>query len=259
MQWLEDRPVARLPEGVLTDRLLELGALSRLLEDGDPLRNPPPDVPLPVVALSGTGGRFGLVVERLREVQALVVRAPELIGLDRHLVSGLAFDRQDRPVLVLEPGALAARLHASIPVAPARAVPSEQGPRPEPGSGPQATILVVDDSITTRTLEKTILQAQGYRVLVAVDGVQALGVLRTAQWEVDVVVADVEMPRLDGFGLLAAMRADPRLRSIPTVLMTSRNAEADVRRGLELGARAYIAKQEFDQGALLSTIGQLLS
>ena len=72
------------------------------------------------------------------------------------------------------------------------------------------------------------------------------------------MVADVEMPRLDGFGLLAAMRADPRLRRIPAVLMTSRNAEGDIRRGLELGARAYIAKQEFDQGALLAAIGQLL-
>ena len=72
------------------------------------------------------------------------------------------------------------------------------------------------------------------------------------------MVADVEMPRLDGFGLLAAMRADPRLQAIPTVLMTSRDAEADVKRGLELGARAYIAKQEFDQGVLLATIGRLL-
>ena len=253
VQWLEDRPVARLPEGVLPDRLLELGALLRLLEDGDPLRDPEPGVVLPVAVLAGTGGRFGLVVGRLREVQALVVRAPELVGLDRLLVAGIAFDRQDRPVLVLEPDALAARLRASAPVAPA---PAMRDPRPEPK--PQATILVVDDSITTRTLEKTILQAQGYRVLVAVDGMEALGILRTSQREVDVVVADVEMPRLDGFGLLAAMRADLRLRSIPTVLMTSRNAEADVRRGLELGARAYIAKQEFDQGALLSTIGQLL-
>ena len=275
VQWLEDRPVARLPEGVLPqgvlpqgvlpDRLLELGALSRLLGDGDPLRQPQPGVPLPVAVLSGTGKRFGLVVERLCEVQALVVRAPELVGLDRQLVAGLAFDRQDRAVLVLDPDAVAARLRASVPAAPAPAVSgpgpgsgprSGQGPRPE--TRPQATILVVDDSITTRTLEKTILQAQGYRVLVAVDGVEALGVLRTSQWGVDVVVADVEMPRLDGFGLLAAMRADPRLRSIPTVLMTSRNADADVKRGLELGARAYIAKQAFDQGALLSTIGQLL-
>ncbi len=264
VQWLEDRPVARLPEGVLPDRLLELGALSRLLEDSDPLRNPQPGAVLPVAVLSGTGNRFGLVVERLCEVQALVVRAPELVGVDRHVVAGIAFNRQDRPVLVLEPDALAARLRASVSVAPARAVPGVRASGPDPRSGPQATILVVDDSITTRTLEKTILQAQGYRVLVAVDGMEALSILRTSQQEgtpqqeVDVVVADVEMPRLDGFGLLAAMRADPRLRSIPTVLMTSRNAEADVRRGLELGARAYIAKQEFDQGALLSTIGQLL-
>ncbi len=258
VQWLEDRPVARLPEGVLPDLLLELGALSRLLEDGDPLRDPQPGVVLPVAVLSGTGGRFGLVVERLCEVQALVVRAPELVGVDRHVVAGIAFDRQDRPVLVLDPDALAARLRASVPAAPAPAVPAVRASEPQPRPGPHATILVVDDSITTRTLEKTILQAQGYRVLVAVDGVEALSILRTSQQEVDVVVADVEMPRLDGFGLLAAMRADPRLRSIPTVLMTSRNAEADVRRGLELGARAYIAKQEFDQGALLSTIGQLL-
>ncbi len=252
VEWLQNRPVARLPDGVLPDRLLELGALARLLEDADPLRDPQASVPLPVAVLSGTAGRFGLVVERLCEVQALVVRAPELVGLDRHLVSGVALVGQDRPVLVLEPDALAARLRADVPPAPARTAPETYLPRP------QATILVVDDSITTRTLEKTILQAQGYRVLVAVDGMEALGVLRTAQWEVDVVVADVEMPRLDGFGLLAAMRADPRLRAIPTVLMTSRNAEADVRRGLELGASAYIAKQEFDQGALLSTIGQLL-
>ncbi len=94
--------------------------------------------------------------------------------------------------------------------------------------------------------------------MVAVDGLAALDALRTAQWEIDVVVADVEMPRLDGFGLLAAMRDDPRLAGVPTILMTSRNQQADIRRGLELGARAYIAKQDFDQGTLLSTIAQLL-
>ncbi len=278
VEWLENRPVARLPDGALPDgmlpggvspggalpdRLLELGALLRLLEDVDPLRDLQPEVPLPVAVLSGTGGRFGLVVERLCEVQALVVRAPELVGLDRQLVAGIALGPQDRPVLVLEPDALVARLRSAAPAAraarkPEPAAEPARAPQRPDASRPQATILVVDDSITTRTLEKTILQAQGYRVLIAVDGIEALGVLRTAQWEVDVVVADVEMPRLDGFGLLAAMQADPRLRAIPTVLMTSRNAEADVRRGLELGARAYIAKQEFDQGALLSTIGQLL-
>ncbi len=271
VQRLENRPVARLPEGALPEgalpegalpedalpeRLLELGALARLLDGSDALRDP--DRVLPVAVLSGSGGRFGLVVERLREVRSLLVRAPELVGLDRELVAGMALVEQGRPVPVLEPDALVARLRAALPAVPADApAPAGEASRPE-AARPQATILVVDDSITTRTLEKTILQAQGYRVLIAVDGMEALGMLRTAQWEVDVVVADVEMPRLDGFGLLAAMNADPRLRGIPTVLMTSRSAESDVKRGLELGARAYIAKQEFDQGRLLATIGQLL-
>ena len=256
---LQDRVVARLP-GAQPDRLLELGALARLLDGADPLRDSPGAF-LSVAVLSGPEGRFGLVVERLCEVQSLVVRAPELVGLDRELVAGVALASQDRPVPVLEPDALATRLRAAT-VSPPASLPvgaplwTEAARRQ--AASPQATILVVDDSITTRTLEKTILQAQGYRVLIAVDGMEALDVLRTAQWEVDVVVADVEMPRLDGFGLLAAMRADPRLRAIPTVLMTSRNAEGDIRRGLELGARAYIAKQEFDQGALLAAIGQLL-
>ncbi len=208
-------------------------------------------------ALLAVGGRRCLVVvDRLRDVRTLLVRAPDLVGLDRRLVAGLATDGEGRPVPVLEPHALLdALLDAPTPTRMRGATaPTVVAARPRA----PATILVVDDSITTRTLEKTILQAQGYRVLVAVDGLAALDALRTAQWEVDVVVADVEMPRLDGFGLLAAMRDDPRLAGIPTILMTSRNQQADIRRGLELGARAYIAKQEFDQGTLLSTIAQLL-
>ncbi len=203
--------------------------------------------------LAVSGRRCLLVVERLRDVRTLLVRAPDLVGIDRRLVAGLATDGEGRTVLVLEPHALLAALLDAPPPAVA-AIPPAAAARP----AAPATILVVDDSITTRTLEKTILQAQGYRVMVAVDGLAALDALRTAQWEIDVVVADVEMPRLDGFGLLAAMRDDPRLAGVPTILMTSRNQQADIRRGLELGARAYIAKQDFDQGTLLSTIAQLL-
>ncbi len=216
---------------------------------------------LPAVLLAAGGRRCAVLVERLHDVSTLLVRAPDLVGIDRRLVAGIAADGRNRPVLVLEPKAVLDRLLSAPPPNPGRA--GAGGSTAAPGraivrpSAP-ATVLVVDDSITTRTLEKTILQAQGYRVLVAVDGLAALEALRTAQWEVDVVVADVEMPRLDGFGLLAAMRDDPRLAGIPTVLMTSRNQRDDIRRGLELGARAYLAKQEFDQGTLLATIAQLL-
>ena len=120
------------------------------------------------------------------------------------------------------------------------------------------TVLVVDDSITTRTLEKSILEAQGYRVLLSVDGLDALNVLRSGETIIDVVIADVEMPRMDGFSLLQAVKADPRMATIPLILMTSRADPADIRRGLDLGASAYITKQNFDQRELLATIGQVL-
>jgi two-component system chemotaxis sensor kinase CheA len=120
------------------------------------------------------------------------------------------------------------------------------------------TILVVDDSITTRTLERSILQAQGYRVLLAVDGLDALEILRASDSLVDLVIADVEMPRMDGFGLLQVMRNDPNLAALPLILMTSRAEQSDVRKGLELGANAYLTKQNFDQRQLLTTLGQLL-
>ena len=121
-----------------------------------------------------------------------------------------------------------------------------------------ATILVVDDSITTRTLEKGILEAAGYRVVVCVDGQDALDRLRAGIERVDLVVADVEMPRLDGFGLLEALRAEPAFARLPVILMTSRGDADDVARGLALGADAYLTKQKFDQRKLLDTIGQLL-
>jgi len=119
-------------------------------------------------------------------------------------------------------------------------------------------ILVVDDSITTRTLEKSILEAQGYRVLLAVDGVDALNTLRSSDTLIDLVVADIEMPRMDGFALLQAIKADAAFARLPVILMTSRDDEADVRRGLDLGAEAYITKQKFDQRELLATIGRIL-
>ncbi|MBE7211062.1 MAG: response regulator [Gluconacetobacter diazotrophicus] len=210
------------------------------------------------VGLRHDGAELGLVVDVLADVDTVLVREPLVVGLDRELVEGIAVIGDGEPVPVLSPAGLVARLEraaarhaATRPAAADRTHAAATARRPP-------TVLVVDDSITTRTLEKAILQAQGFTVLVAVDGVEALGVLRGAGPVIDVVVADVEMPRLDGFGLLAAMRDDPALAAVPTVLMTSRNAEADIRRGLELGARAYLPKQDFDQGALVATIGRLL-
>ncbi|MDA8231718.1 MAG: response regulator [Magnetospirillum sp.] len=117
-------------------------------------------------------------------------------------------------------------------------------------------ILVVDDSLTTRTLEKSILEAHGYQVRLAIDGIEALNKLRGEKF--DLVISDVQMPRLDGFGLLQAMKGDQALADIPVVLVTSLEAREDRERGLALGADAYVAKRKFDQKELLQTIGQIV-
>jgi two-component system chemotaxis sensor kinase CheA len=115
---------------------------------------------------------------------------------------------------------------------------------------------VVDDSITTRTLERSILEAHGYTVELCVDGRDALE--RLAGTHVDLIVSDVEMPHMDGFTLLQSVKGDPRTAGIPFILVTSRDAEEDRARGLHLGADAYIVKTRFDQGELLEGIRRLL-
>ncbi|MCF8040627.1 MAG: hybrid sensor histidine kinase/response regulator [Desulfarculaceae bacterium] len=117
-------------------------------------------------------------------------------------------------------------------------------------------ILVVDDSITTRTLEKNILETAGYRVQVASDGEEAWDMVQRRRY--NIVVSDVDMPRLDGCGLATRVKRDERFRDIPVVLVTSLDSEEDKLRGMQSGADAYITKGEFDQGHLLGTIERLI-
>lgn len=125
------------------------------------------------------------------------------------------------------------------------------------GEKASISILVVDDSLTTRTLEKSILEAQGYKVRLAVDGIDAIEKLR--EEKADLVISDIQMPRLDGFGLLQALKQEPGLDRIPVIMVTSLDQPEDERRGLSLGAGAYIAKRKFDQAELLSAIRQIVS
>ncbi|AQU86851.1 hybrid sensor histidine kinase/response regulator [Komagataeibacter nataicola] len=210
-----------------------------------------------VVVMEVDGVRCGFAVERMVDVRTLLVSDATAVGLDSELVPGIAWPREDQPVFVLSPDRLFARwrergnggrahfsdVDSAAPVVPVRHAP---------------LVMVVDDSITTRTLQKTILQSHGYDVCLAVDGEEALAMLQQSSRHVDVVVTDVEMPRMDGLTLLAAMQGDAHLAHIPVVLMTSRDDGEDIRRGMEGGARAYLTKQRFDQGELIDTIRGLL-
>jgi two-component system chemotaxis sensor kinase CheA len=117
-------------------------------------------------------------------------------------------------------------------------------------------LLIAEDSLTTRSLEKHILEAAGYQVVAAADGRDAWRLLQ--ERGADLVVTDVEMPRMDGFALCEAIRRSPRFRELPIVLVTALESEADKARGLEVGADAYLLKSAFDQRKLLETIARLL-
>ncbi|GCB02280.1 signal transduction histidine kinase CheA [Sulfuriferula multivorans] len=118
------------------------------------------------------------------------------------------------------------------------------------------SILVVEDSITSRALLKNILESAGYRVTTAVDGVDAYTALKTGTF--DLVVSDVEMPRMDGFDLTAKVRADKQLAELPVVLVTALGSREHRERGIDVGANAYIVKSSFDQSNLLEVIGRLI-
>ncbi len=120
----------------------------------------------------------------------------------------------------------------------------------------KSAILVVEDSITSRTLLKNILQISGYDVQTAVDGADGLAALRSGDF--DLVVSDVDMPRMNGFELTARIRADKRLSALPVVLVTALESREDRERGMDAGANAYIVKSSFDRGNLLEAVRRLV-
>jgi two-component system chemotaxis sensor kinase CheA len=216
-----------------------LGRRSETTEDAAPIN----------VAVLTTNGQFmAIAVDGTRDAKPMLIEKIEALGGSTDLVAGASLLDDGEPVVILDPEGLRKRGTHSGRLRLAATTKARR----------QHTILVVDDSLTTRTLEKSILEANGYRVKLCLDGLDALETLRTGDVLVDLILADVEMPRLDGFGLLSAVRADARFAETPVIMMTSRAAPEDVRRGLELGANAYVTKQNFDGRELLTLIGQLL-
>ncbi|TAK82471.1 MAG: hybrid sensor histidine kinase/response regulator [Betaproteobacteria bacterium] len=127
----------------------------------------------------------------------------------------------------------------------------------KPAEARKRSVLVVEDSITSRSLLKNILESAGYGVATAVDGIDAFTALKTATF--DLVVSDVEMPRMDGFDLTAKIRADKNLSELPVVLVTALERREHRERGIEAGANAYIVKSSFDQSNLLEVVRRLIS
>ncbi|MBI4455117.1 MAG: response regulator [Acidobacteria bacterium] len=138
----------------------------------------------------------------------------------------------------------------------ASAAPGKAGAQSKEPQRRKNSILIVEDSITARTLLKNILESAGYNVRTSVDGADALTALKTEDF--DLVVSDVEMPRMDGFDLTARIRADKKLCELPMVLVTALESREDRERGIDVGANAYIVKSTFDQSNLLEVVERLI-
>ena len=117
-------------------------------------------------------------------------------------------------------------------------------------------ILVVEDSVSTREIEKSILESYGYQVDIASDGIE--GLEKTQQVKYDLVLSDIEMPRLDGFSLVEKLRNTEDYKHVPIIIVSSRDRDEDKRRGIEVGADAYIIKGSFDQSNLIATVQSLI-
>ena len=196
------------------------------------------------VIVQGTQGLAAIGVDRLLGATSVVMRPlPDLIPADP-VVAGASLDVQGQPQLVLDPEGLVqhARRAAALPM---------------PAVAARMPVLVVDDSLTTRMLEQSILESAGYLVHAAVSAEDALE--RARQQRYALFLVDVEMPGMDGFGFIERTRADPQLRHVPAILVTSRASPEDRRRGREVGAQGYIVKSEFAQAEFLQRVQELTS
>jgi two-component system chemotaxis sensor kinase CheA len=237
-----------LPIVTYNRRPVRLVRLADILSCGEAQNEAGKTTAEPVVLLK-SGDRFVAVsVDALLEERDVLISNLDEFAESRHFTGGVLLD-DGKVALVVNPNVLMETV---------RRGQSNKVVASSPAVIPSASnkVLIVDDSFTTRTLEKNILESQGFETTVAVDGVEALSLLR--QQKFDLVITDVEMPRMDGFGLLEKIKADARLASTPVILVTSRDRQEDQRHGLDLGADAYIVKRKFDHQELLSTIRQLI-
>jgi two-component system chemotaxis sensor kinase CheA len=196
------------------------------------------------VAVLGRGAeQVAVGVDRMHGIRRVVVKPlpPSIPALP--LVAGASFDAQGEPVLVLDAMGLTRRVRqgSALPAAPR--VTRRRG------------VLVIDDSVTTRMLEQSILESAGYAVTLAASGEE--GMEHVLESPPSLVVVDVEMPGMSGLEFTRRLRATPSLAAVPVIMVSSLGTEEARRRGKEVGVSAYIVKGEFDQQGFLDTVARL--
>ncbi len=203
----------------------------------------------PVVVLADAARGHAFAVDRLIGQRDVVIKALNPLLPHLKAVAGASVEPDGSVLLVLDPPGLIQR---------ARQATRQNGSATPPGhpTVQRRSVLVVDDALTVRELQRNILERAGFAVRVATDGSQALSSL--AQEHSDLVLTDIEMPNMNGFELTEAIRASPALANIPVLILSSRASDVDRQRGLDVGADGYITKSGFDESGLLTAVNRLL-
>ena len=234
------------------------GRAVALVQLADALELPPverkdtPHAGAPVIVLGSGDQRVAFAVDAVLDEQEVLVKP---------LAKPLSRVRNVAAATVLGSGQVVPILNVADLLKSARKVAGTParvgaGTAPAPAPAETRTILVAEDSITSRMLLKGILESAGYNVKIAVDGMEAFTLLRAENF--DLLVSDVEMPRLNGFDLTARIRADKKLAELPVVLVTALETREDRERGIDAGANAYLVKSSFDQSNLLEAVRRLI-
>ena len=231
---------------LLSERPVSFVTLREVLEIPVGPSTGSPSTKVPIVVLAVSEKRIAFQVDEVIGEQEVLVKSlgPQLVRVRN--IGGAAVLGTGKVVPILN----VADLMKSAVKASHRASATPEVR--EPPQQRQRSVLVVDDSITARTLLKTILESAGYLVRTAVDGAEAFATLREADF--DVVVSDVDMPRLNGFELTARIRADRKLADLPVILVTALESREDRERGIDVGANAYVVKSSFEQSNLLEIV-----
>jgi two-component system sensor histidine kinase and response regulator WspE len=208
---------------------------------------------LSIVVLGDKGGRYGIVVDRFLGERELVVRALDpRLGKVKN-ISAAALMPNGSPLLIVDVDDLMREIDHFL----SGNRFSHVGPKGEAGVAKQRKrVLVVDDSLTVRELERKLLDGQGYAVDIAVDGMDGWNAVRTGNY--DLVVTDIDMPRLDGIELVTLIRKDTRLKSLPVMVVSYKDRPEDRQRGLEAGADYYLTKGSFHDETLIRAVADLV-
>ncbi|MEO5348673.1 MAG: hybrid sensor histidine kinase/response regulator [Magnetococcus sp. YQC-3] len=237
---------------------VSVARLAQLLELPPTFETIPPPWPCIVLNMGGDGW-LGVVCDTLEDELEVVLKPfGGLLQRVRNL-SGTTILGSGQVCMVvnLRDLLLTVRKHGRrLSEAVVRLTPTAAGGADANRETRKKTILLAEDSLTTRTQEKRILQSAGYEVIAAVDGLDALNKL--GKQPVDAVVSDVQMPNLDGLALAEKIRQNPLYKDLPLILVTSLSSDEDMRRGMEVGANAYITKPTFEQKLFLETLQRLV-